>query len=86
MNKVETNLLRWSLFYIDESRPVSQNEYTRIGKTQSFVIIIPISAYATIAGGATIQYDQKIVRLKSFSKASLDTACVICRGRNKFSD
>jgi hypothetical protein len=63
-----------------KSRFVSYMSTTKYKKkTQSFVINIAISAYPTMSGGATTQYDQKIVRLISFSKASLDTACVICK-------
>ena len=46
----------------------------------SLVINMAINPYPTVTGGATTQYDQKIVRLISRSNASLVT-CVIYRGR-----
>jgi len=46
----------------------------------SLVINMAINPYPTVTGGATTQYDQKMVRLISRSNASLVT-CVIYRGR-----
>jgi hypothetical protein len=53
----------------------------RTKEDQSLVISMATNAYPTIAGGATRQYDQKIVRLTSRSKASVETACVICKSK-----
>lgn len=49
-----------------------------IQKHHNLANIIPIITYAMVAGGVTMQYDQKIVRLMRRSNASPDAACVIC--------
>jgi|SRR5712671_765405 len=51
-----------------------------VGTIQSLVINMAINAYSTKRGGATKQYDQKIVRLISRSSPSL-VAFVICGGK-----
>jgi len=51
-----------------------------LGDIHSLVINMAINAYTAVAGGATRQYDQKVVRPTSRSNASLVTR-VIYRGR-----
>ena len=51
-----------------------------VGNIHNLVINMAINPYPTVTGGATTQYDQKIVRLISRSNASLVT-CVIYTGR-----
>ena len=51
-----------------------------VDDNHSLVINMAINPYPTVTGGATRQYDQKMVRLISRSNASLVT-CVIYRGR-----